>query len=578
MKTWTEDFKEGLLVYAALLAVTFAAHFFWFTKFGLYEDDFVFVAVPANLDFSQILRLLKEIFAGNPEGRVIGFMLPHVFSYVLYNISGIPAMYLLGLIIVTTNGFLLFQLMKKVFPSLLAVFVAFFFILSPLDTTKGFLTHIYQLQISISFLLIGFHLYLHKKYTISCITAACSLLTYETAFLPFFFAPALENIQWRERKYLLRQIKHAIIFAFIVLAAVMWRQVTNEARIERLFEQLVLNDVVFKTLKSLFIGPVVAIYSYLHAISEAWANNKISALFILPSFAFFTLFFLFYSRKHTFQKISEPVNIKLETISIGTSLKLEVKIPLKAIILGGIMLVFSYLLAAPGSYYPPVALAGRGTSVHLPASISSAILMGGIFYLLYLIFARYRLKIISILLISFFCSSYVGYGGIVQNDFVRSWGFQKDFWNQVVQLCPDMNDGTTIIIERKDLLETKYILSHSWADSLILEQLLSFPKTWHKPPRFAVIEKSLDKDIFIKDGKFYFKFIFFGNKKNAELLQANTIYLQGKKGTYLRKTGGILIRDTVFGLKPTGDAAPDLKKKNMYYFMIDHLPKGHYAQ
>ena len=91
----TEDFKEGLLVYAALLAVTFAAHFFWFTKFGLYEDDFVFVAVPANLDFSQILRLLKEIFAGNPEGRVIGFMLPHVFSYVLYNISGIPAMYLL---------------------------------------------------------------------------------------------------------------------------------------------------------------------------------------------------------------------------------------------------------------------------------------------------------------------------------------------------------------------------------------------------------------------------------------------------------------------------------------------------
>ena len=556
MKTHTPAFKEALLIYSTLLAVTFVAYFFWFNKFGLYEDDFVFISRSVNADFSEFLRSLKWIFTDNPEGRIIGFLLPHMSAYALYNIAGIPAIYLFGWIIVSTNGFLLFQLMKKIFPSLLALFVSFFFILSPADTTKGYLTHIYQLQLSVTFLLVGLHLYLKKKYIASHIVAACSLITYEIAFLPFFFAPAMENIQWRGRNYLLRQIKHAVTFTLIVLAVVMWRKFTHEARVE----MLVPSDVVLKTIKAFFIGPAVAVYTYLHAIVEAWGNSEISVFFILPSFAFFALFFSFYFKIFTFRNASAPA-------SFGQ----ELNIPLKAILLGGVMLVFSYLFAAPASHYPPDALAGRGTSVHLSASISSAILMGGIFYSLYCIFARYRLRTIFIFLISLLYSSYVGYGGIIQKDFARSWSLQKDFWNQVAQLCPDMGDGTNIIVERKDLPETKYILSHSWADPIILELLFRFPQTWSSLPRLITIDGSLDEDISLEDGRFYFKTPFpwlFSGKKIIELLPENTIYLQAENGTLSRKNNNLIIHRTLFTPKTAGKGTRDFQKENMYHCMF----------
>lgn len=568
MITLNRFFHNNYFIFSFILLVLFVAYFFSFTKFGLYEDDYYFITNPANASFGEIIEHIKWVFIYNPEGRILGFALPYILVYLFYNIGGMSSVYLFGLIIVATNGYLLFTLMKKVFSFLPALFITLFFILSPADTTKALLIHIYQLQISVLFLLVGLHLYLNKRYIISYIIASFTLLTYETAFLPFFFAPALENLNWRDKKYLWKQVKHAVIFGLIVLLIVLSRKLYNEARLE----EVVVADAFVKTILALFIGPVIAVYSYFNAIIKALKGFNDTFVFILPSFVL--LFFLLYHyiKKWELIGISTLISFKSRVLSIKFFIEEDFKTGLKLSILGGIMLIFSYLFSA--IHFPPIALLGRATSVHLPASISSAIFLGGLAYLLFFILGQYRLKLLFTIFISLVFSFFVGYGRLIQKDFIKSWDIQKDFWSQVLELCPDMEEGTMILVERKDLPDTDFIYSHSWADPVVLEYLFKFPETWKYKPKLIIIEKTLENEIYIEDGKYLFEPVYsflYEDRKVVELIPGNTIYLQGENAKYSRLSDSLVINNSVLRLKAdTIGKTLDYPKQNMYSFFFKH--------
>lgn len=554
MKVQSSVFKENLLVYCALLLVTFAAYFLLFGQFGLYEDDFALIALPANADLRGIFNYLLWILSSNPEGRVLGFLAPGAVSYVLYNISGIPALYLLGWLIVSTNGYLLYLVLRKNFPAFLGLLAALFFVLSPADTAKGYLTHIYQLQLSMLFSLTAIYLYLKRRRATAYFVAACSLFTYEIAFLPFFFAPALSNVRWGERDCRWRQLKHAAICAVMVLSVIAARKLFHEARVD----EVILSEALLKTLKGLYVGPVTVMYSYWNALVLAWQEIAFTVFFIAPALAFFAMFFFYYL---------SPGQLSGPNAKGGFCATEETVLALKAVILGVVMLVFSYVFSGPGTFYPPDALAGRGTSAHLAASVASAVLSGGAAYSLYLLLVRYRQKLLFIPLISIVYASYVGYGGIIQRDFARSWALQQDFWRQVERLCPDLEDATDIVMERKDLPDTKYILAHSWSDAIVLEQLYKFPESW-RAPRVLVSDRGFEQDVFVKDGDVYFQTDTGWIPKTYQLREGNTIYLQSAEGVLSRKNSNFKLGKLSFRPKVLGQAAPSLQKQKMYGFML----------
>lgn len=88
-----------------------------------------------------------------------------------------------------------------------------------------------------------------------------------------------------------------------------------------------------------------------------------------------------------------------------------------------------------------------------------------------------------------------------KGDYRSSWKNQKSFWTQVANLTPDAGEGTLIFAIKEGLPETKYILTHSWADPIILNQVYRFPRSWNQVPRLFVVEADWTDEIMVEGSR-----------------------------------------------------------------------------
>jgi hypothetical protein len=162
--------------------------------------------------------------------------------------------------------------------------------------------------------------------------------------------------------------------------------------------------------------------------------------------------------------------------------KADVRQALQVAAAGGVMLVVAYALAF--THYPPNALVGRGTSVHLGATLGMSVLATGIAWLL----LGWRLRL-AIALIAGYLALAVGYYVTIERDFIRSWQLQREFWQHVQACCSDLQDGTVLLYTLSSGEEPTFIFTNSWADPLILGETYAFPTAWTQPPRlFSLTE------------------------------------------------------------------------------------------
>ena len=141
-----------------------------------------------------------------------------------------------------------------------------------------------------------------------------------------------------------------------------------------------------------------------------------------------------------------------------------------------VMLVVAYGLAF--THFPPNALVGRGTSVHLGATIGMSVLAAGVAWLAMSVRPKLAMGVVALYL-----SLAVGYYVTIERDFIRSWQLQRAFWQQVAACCSDLADGTVLIYELNAADEPTFIFTNSWADPLILGETFAFPANWQNPPR-----------------------------------------------------------------------------------------------
>jgi len=457
-------YREAPIALALSGLLVWTAQFHHFRDFGLYEDDYWFISEAMGKNLDYLLGRLHTAFTALPQGRPFGFFLPDLFSFVGDKLGGLAAIYLLGFLIVTLNTFLCYRLLRVRFPVGPAAVGAAVFCLFPADTTKILLTHDFQLQPSLTFALLAALAYAAGRKPLAYVLSAGALLSYESGYLALFALPLFVRPWDRSTPRALAQ--HAAVLIGILLAVVLVRFAVGEGRatgsaggvtaiVPMLLGSLVLGPA--RSLAAMFYGPLKAI--------PGW-DTETRVLAVLAVLGSGVLLGLLSARRTV---LRAP---RREVLQLGAA--------------GLAMLVVGYGFAF--THYPPNAIVGRGTSVHLGATLGMCVIAAAVSW--FLLDLRPR---VATALIACYLAIAVGYYVTIEHDFMRSWQMQRAFWQQVAACCSDLRDGTILLYELNPSDEPTFIFTNSWADPLILGETFAFPSDWSNPPRLFGLTQWLDR-------------------------------------------------------------------------------------
>jgi hypothetical protein len=499
------------------------AQFHHFAQFGLYEDDYWFISEAMGKDPSYLLRRL-ETALHMPQGRPFGFFLPDLFSWVGDKLGGLPAIYLLGFLIVTLNTFLCYRLLRLRVPVTAGAAGAAVFCLFAADTTKILLTHDFQLQPSLTFALLSAIAYATGRRPLAYILSAGALLSYENGFLALFGLPLFVR-PWN-RSTAREVVCHAALLVGIVVAAVVVRFVVGESRATESVGSL--GDIVPKLLGSLIIGPPRSLAAMLYMpLREvpSW-DLETAALSLVALVCFGVLFRL----------LPRPRGTLRDSLQVAAA--------------GVVMLVLAYALAF--THYPPVALVGRGTSVHLGATLGMSVLAAGVAWT-----ALRTWRNLAVGALAAYFGLAVGYYVSIERDFMRSWQAQRAFWQDVARCCSDLQDGTVVLYELQPSDEsTTFIFTNSWGDALVLGETLDFPASWSNPPRLFSLTDWQSRVQADGDGLRWWVPAASWDEHWEVLPQDNVILLRRDADGHLeRVTGSVAVAGRQLELKPPGPQA-----------------------
>ena len=542
------------LTMALLAVVVYVAHYLNLLHFGLYEDDYYYIG--PNSNWANVLVELKAAMLTWPQGRPIGFALPPLLAFAGASAGGLPAIYLIGFLIISLNTGLFYALLRRVGTETLAVGGALAYCLYPADTTHILLTHAFQLQTALTFWLIGAHLYLSGRGLLAYVAAAASLLTYETPFLVFLALPLLGRSTGRA---LLREgFRNTVILAGITALVVLVRLKLGEERLGGISQQD-LPEIAVNIAKSMVMGPIVSLQQLAFAPLRAqlYWSFQLTLICAVPLAAMLWLW-----RRADRDAVPDAPASRLPTARLYLA--------------GGVMLGLAYLLSF--THYPPVEIFGRGTSVHLASALGGSLVFGCLCSQVLAFAKRFRLGGVAMVGLSLYLALIVGYRLLIQADFARAWQNQREFWTSAIELLPDITDDTVIFLVDRDLPQTTFILAHSWADPVVLRQVFAFPSHWLNPPRLFVVPEDWSRGLAIVDlgsssglGKHLEWMVPEATwESHLEVLpDSNLVLLEMEGGKLVRRQGSLNIGGVQFRLRPVASGGkPDFPRGPLFDLLI----------
>ena len=169
-----------------------------------------------------------------------------------------------------------------------------------------------------------------------------------------------------------------------------------------------------------------------------------------------------------------------------------------------------------------------------------------------------------------------GFHIVVQQDYAKSWANQKAYWRQVMKHAPDIQQGTQVFVLLKERLpETKYILTHSWADYMLLDKFYdtrSAPKD--QKPKVNIISSGNVNSFRITNGRLerlsWRPKPGGGFHREVEILDPNRIiFLLGKKdGSMIRLSQSVTLGKLRIPLPPPGEKT-DFPPTTLYHLIMD---------
>jgi hypothetical protein len=549
-----------------LLAITiWIAHFWHSASFGLYADDYIFISQPM-ISGPRLWSFIQTNVLSFAFGRPIGYILFGIPSFLGAKLGGLKGIYWIAYVFATINSLLFYALLKRLSShQVFALTGALAFALFPADTTRAWLNCLPN-QPSLTFLLIAFHFYLSGRRKWSYLIILGSLLSYETAFPVFLAAPLLKK-KW-DSKLMQELIGHALVLGIMIVCIVIIRKVLGETRIT----DLNLLTMIRRSIYHVIEGPPtsMAMFLYRPLTTSASLNGEVV---LLMSLCFAGLTWVL-SRLNLNTAANAPrlmpsvegKGFRLENPSFFWDLA-------KLALLGLVMLVLAYPLTLT---VPATVIADRGTRVHLAAVVGASILCACACLAIHFIAGRYRKENLAAVGLAVFFALLVGFGLTVQQDYKISWQYQRQFWTDLVHLCPDITNDTVILVEPTGLQNPKYMVAHNWAMSFVLQQIFQFRPNYQffddlklKPLVYMLLPRWQEK--IVSKGE-----LFELNKFTVRSLpviydmveSSNVIFLETANGKLTRRTDPLIIGGQEFPLKKNIGSEQPIDKGHLYTYLI----------
>lgn len=565
-------------VFLLFIVTNWVAYFWHFSGFGLYEDDYN--RIPQVMDLSWlelgnlVLKFLK--FEGS-QGRPLHPILIHVFSFLGEHLGGLSAMYLFGYLVILSNSFLFYLLLKRLYGSqFFAIIGTLTFCLFPADTTRDYLTHSLGVQPSLTLLLLALHFYTAEREKISYLFIFATLFTYETVFPIFLVAPLIQK-KWDSR--LAGELyRHVLVMVMMIFCGIILRKFTGES----VSSLSVLNGLL------LFGNPILGSLTSISLLGyrplETLLKLDRELLIILPfCFVGFASILL---RSRTAYADEHFENFTL-TSKLENKIFQLLRLPqfcrdfAKPLILGLLMLILAYPLTLTTL---GITINGRGTRVHTAAGIGISILFACICCAFFNTITRHKKRWATYGLAGFF-SLLVGFGLTVQKDYQASWQYQRAFWTDLVALCPDLEEGTVIFVEStsmpdtrqrlpfqqsRGVSQTRQIKANEWNLPLILEQIYQFSDDWVIPPKVYRLQLDWQDKILSDDGLFQVSAAIPWIKDPERQVEAsNVIFLETDNQELTRRTEPLFIAGQKFALKSNfASEVSSFEKTRLYDYLI----------
>lgn len=574
---------NNIYVFLFLALINWVSHFLYFKRFGLYEDDYANVGIFLGIDLPHLLKVITNRLTVWTEGHPLAF-LPVLFLYIGELLGGFQFLYVIALIIVTLNSFLVYKILKKIIPEsfVLAIAGALLFSISPSDTTKLYLQHVFILQISLTFFLSATLLYLNNRKALAYLTIILSMFTYESPFMLFFGVPFLTG-NW-DKKFLKEYLKHFIILCLMIAIVFLYRKLTGETRALEVSGDFfgvflkIIAGITTGPLYNLFLfirAPVFTLYHLVPRNTENWWYYNY--IYYILSGCFGLFLWLFYKLNSDYKS-----NSVRNAVSAGegnfimeddSGFKEYFRKIIMLIIAAIILLCLGYTVSFTHHLYIPM---GRLTSVHLAATIGGSIIFGCVCASVFFIAERYRLKKYAVIIVSLYLTLLIGYNTLAQKEFVESWSYQKYFWSEVVKLSPDLQDSTVILsnIPNDKLFVTKkfvYPFQTYW-NRLMIKYLYRFPENWQMP-FYQNISGNPEEDILLKNNDLMLQSEYF---PPFALKDSNVILIKMDENDQLvRVDSSVTINGKRLLLKPKEENTVDkYRKTRLYRLLIDPEQKN----
>jgi hypothetical protein len=539
--------KERLPILVLLAITIWTAHFSQSFHFGLYEDDWAFIGQPIDWTWNQFLDWLSICFTAWPQGRPVGFATVATLAYMGNRIGGLEFLYFMACAFHTLNAFLFYSIVRRKLSPAPATCAALAFSLFPSNTAIPLLTNSFFGSLTVFFLLLATWLYLKGWRLAAYLVSAGSLLTYESAFLPFFAVPLLQTKPMRQiRRELL---KHAAILLAIGGFLFWFRLHIGENKTAD-----VVHDGLFGTLvriaTAMYVGPTTTLRLFFTRIVTLFREGDREVWLVVAMMAVVLSIALFFQKMYSSDRLETwPFSRRIGRFRFQMTVTIDESSAgaLRVSACGLVMLVLAYGLAISRFYYPPNIEAGRLTGMHLSASVGAALLFGALSSLLFDVSQSHRKRILAVLALSCYLSGLAGFHYRVQQDFRRAWNIERAFWNSVLRECPDLTDGTIILYEG-GYVSPRYVLANSWADPYILGEIYSFPSDWHRPPQLFPASSLWTADVTQVRGALFWRA---PNPWPDQILTNDkVIVLRGDPDGLKRITGTVEINSQKFSLKP----------------------------
>jgi hypothetical protein len=552
---------------AFLIGLFWIARYWHSARFGLYEDDLTLIPDAFARSFSSLLDFIGNYIATfSGQGRPFSHSFIYLFSWLGWQLDGLRGAYLIGYVLAVLNIMLFFLLVRRASDRALALMAGIGYVLYSADTTQAFLTISFGVQPSITFVLLAAHKYLSGRRLLAYLLAFFPLFIYETPYLLFLAAPLFKQ-RW-DRPLLRELLWHTTILGLMLAGVFLFRYLLGEGRVGNLSPTQVFTVPLLHMLQ----GPVVSLGTF--GLRPLQALQGINLDIAAATVVGFAVFLFMFSRL----RVGPPVAMsQLWKIIRSPEARREspevLRMLARLAVIGLTLLILAYPLTFTVRAY---AISGRDTRVHTAGVAGAAILVACLVYLL-LLLAQNRWRLWANVALAAYFALLLGYGFVVQRDYVLAWQYQREFWTELLPLIPDAAPGTVVLVEPSGLKDTRQIGANYWNMARVLNQLYVFPPSDDPPPHVNRLNPGWERDLGSSDGLLALneRTGWTINDVYGSYPSTSVIFIETTGGELARRSAPLILDGQEFPLKPVGPAfLPELQSTLLHEMLIASSSQG----